>query len=610
MRGSERRAGTAGRTLASAQRAYRVSAAIARLSDVPAGLLAACDRLVHPRVSAAGERQRQSRLIAVLLAAPFAIGIALAFAPVPGVGLLLAVPGAVAAVAWALALAVSLGGRRAEAERIALVLGAAGVAAAMVRFGAGSPLALTSAALGFEAWWIGRTRGAALAGIAAALAALALGIALAGGTDGGGAWQWMPPLLYAGFSWPRLRALMSGEETATPDMAAADEPFAQAVLALGPGGEIVSATQAGADALGLPVELLNGSALLDRVHVADRVAFLAACGGALRHGERHACEMRLRVAGQGKASAYSLFEAEFAPARAGEARVLLREASALVALREALAEAKAAAESTEVAKSRFLAAVSHELRTPLNSIIGFSDMLIHGIAGPLADERQREYVDLIRQSGGHLLSVVNAILDVSKIEAGAYGIRPEPFVVGEAVELCRSMMHQQALENGLGLIVDVAPGTGEIRADRRAVQQIIINLLSNAVKFTPRGGRVALDARRLGAWLRISVADTGIGIAEDDLRRIGEPFTQVRSDFTRQFDGAGLGLSLVRGLVRLHEGEMTMESAPGEGTTVTVLLPVAGPKGEPAADGAPAARRPGAPRIETGDFDGKIRKSA
>ena len=587
-----------------------MSAAIARLSDVPAGLLAACDRLVHPRVGVATEREHQSRLIAVLLAAPFATGIALAFAPVPGVGLLLAVPSAVAAVAWALALAVSLRGSRVEAERIALAFAVAGVATAIAYFGPASPLALMSAALGFEAWWIGRSRKAALAGIGAALAALGLGIALAAGTDTGGAWQWLPPLLYAGFSWPRLRGLLSDTETTTSGAVAADETFAQALLALAPGGEIVSATQAAADALGLPVELLSGSALLDRVHVADRVAFLAASGGALRHGERRACEMRLRVAEQGRASSYRLFEAEFAPASRGEARVLLRDASALAALRDALAEAKAAADSTDVAKSRFLAAVSHELRTPLNAIIGFSDMLIHGIAGPLADERQREYVDLIRQSGGHLLSVVNAILDVSKIEAGAYGIRPEPFAVGEAVELCRSMTHQQALENGLGLIAEVAPGTGEICADRRAVQQIIINLLSNAIKFTPRGGRVVLDARRRGAWLRISVADTGIGIAEDDLQRIGEPFTQVRNDFTRQFDGAGLGLSLVKGLVRLHEGEMTIESAPGEGTTVTVLLPVAGPKGEPAQDGGPAARTLGLPRIETGGFDEKIRKSA
>lgn len=587
-----------------------MSAAIARLSDVPAGLLAACDRLVHPRVGAAAEREHQSRLIAVLLAAPFATGIALAFAPVPGVGLLLAVPSAVAAVAWALALAVSLRGSRVEAERIALAFAVAGVATAIAYFGPASPLALMSAALGFEAWWIGRSRKAALAGIGAALAALGLGIALAVGTDAGGAWQWLPPLLYAGFSWPRLRGLMSETEATIPGAAAAEEPFAQALLALAPSGEIVSATQAAADALGLPVELLNGSALLDRVHVADRVAFLAASGGALRHGERRACEMRLRVAEQGRASSYRLFEAEFAPASRGEARVLLRDASALAALRDALAEATAAADSTDVAKSRFLAAVSHELRTPLNSIIGFSDMLIHGIAGPLADERQREYVDLIRQSGGHLLSVVNAILDVSKIEAGAYGIRPEPFAVGEAVELCRSMTHQQALENGLGLIAEVAPGTGEICADRRAVQQIIINLLSNAIKFTPRGGRIVLDARRRGAWLRISVADTGIGIAEDDLQRIGEPFTQVRNDFTRQFDGAGLGLSLVKGLVRLHEGEMTIESAPGEGTTVTVLLPVAGPKGDPAQDGGPAARTLGLPRIETGGFDEKIRKSA
>jgi len=532
------------------------------LSDVPAGLLAACDRLVHPRVGAAAEREHQSRLIAVLLAAPFATGIALAFAPVPGVGLLLAVPSAVAAVAWALALAVSLRGSRVEAERIALAFAVAGVATAIAYFGPASPLALMSAALGFEACWIGRSRKAALAGIGAALAALGLGIALAVGTDAGGAWQWLPPLLYAGFSWPRLRGLMSETEATIPGAAAAEEPFAQALLALAPSGEIVSATQAAADALGLPVELLNGSALLDRVHVADRVAFLAASGGALRHGERRACEMRLRVAEQGRASSYRLFEAEFAPASRGEARVLLRDASALAALRDALAEAKAAADSTDVAKSRFLAAVSHELRTPLNSIIGFSDMLIHGIAGPLADERQREYVDLIRQSGGHLLSVVNAILDVSKIEAGAYGIRPEPFAVGEAVELCRSMTHQQALENGLGLIAEGAPGTGEICADRRAGQQIIINLLSNAIKFTPRGGRVVVGLDVGPDQVRISVRDTGIGIPDDEVGRL----------FVRFFRAS---------------------------TAIRNATP-----------GGPAARTLGLPKIETGGFDEKIRKSA
>mgnify|MGYP001178336379 FL=1 len=592
-----------------------MSTAIARLSDVPASLLAACDRLVHPRIDAAGERDRQARLIAVLLAAPFASGIALAFAPETGVGLVLGVPSAVAAIAWALALAVSLGGRRAHAERIGLGLAVAGIAAAIAWLGPASPFALLAGAIGFEAFWVGRTRAAAAAGTAAALLALALGIAAAGWLPGanaadGGAWQWLAPLSYVGLSWPRLRDMIAGAGAGAAERAVSGMPFDPSSMIVAANGEIVAATAAAADALGVARELLVGTTLLDRVHVTDRVAFLGALADAQRRCERSGCEVRLRIAGQGGAATYRPFALSFAPDIAdGAACLLLRDVSEVAELRAALARAEAAAESTDIAKNRFLAAVSHELRTPLNSIIGFSDMLIHGIAGPLADERQREYVDLIRRSGDHLLSVVNAILDVSKIEAGAYGIRPEPFAVGEAVELCRSMTHQQALENGLGLIAEVAPGAGEVCADRRAVQQIIINLLSNAIKFTPRGGKVVLDARRRGAWLRLSVADTGIGMSDEELARIGRPFTQIHNDFTRQFDGAGLGLSLVKGLVRLHEGEMTIESAPGQGTTVTVLLPVAGPKGAEA-PAQPAPRTPGTPRIETGGFDEKIRKSA
>jgi cell cycle sensor histidine kinase DivJ len=230
-----------------------------------------------------------------------------------------------------------------------------------------------------------------------------------------------------------------------------------------------------------------------------------------------------------------------------------------------------------VAKNRVLAAVSHELRTPLNAIIGFSDMMLHDMVGDLT-EQQQEYVGLISNSGHHLLSVVNAILDVSRIESGAYSIRPEPFAVTEAVELCRSMMAHQAETQGVELIVSVRPDVRELAADRRAVQQIMINLLSNAIKFTPSGGSVSLDVYRLGGKMSFVVSDTGIGIAEEDLGRLGQPFTQLSNDTTRQFEGAGLGLSLVKGLVRLHEGELAVESAPGEGTVVTVTLPVDGPK--------------------------------
>jgi cell cycle sensor histidine kinase DivJ len=259
---------------------------------------------------------------------------------------------------------------------------------------------------------------------------------------------------------------------------------------------------------------------------------------------------------------------------------LLRNNSKVEDLRQALARANESASSADVTKSRFLAAVSHELRTPLNAIIGFSDMLLHEMFGPFRDPRQKEYVGLVRDSGQHLLDVVTSILDVSRIEAGAYWTQMEPFRFADAVEMTRSMMQLQADSKGVRLDTRIAADAGEINADRRAVQQILINLASNAIKFTPEGGEVMIGAQRVGSRLHFWVRDTGIGIAEDDLASLGQPFVQVQNDYTRRFEGTGLGLSLVKGLVTLHEGTMSIESMPGEGTTVSISVPVDGPKGE------------------------------
>jgi cell cycle sensor histidine kinase DivJ len=169
------------------------------------------------------------------------------------------------------------------------------------------------------------------------------------------------------------------------------------------------------------------------------------------------------------------------------------------------------------------------------------------------------------------------------------------------------MMAHQASMKSVSLRVALGAGVGEICADRRAVQQVLINLLSNAVKFTPSGGSVVIGAKRVGERLRFWVSDTGIGISADDLKRIGQPFTQVQNDYTRQFEGTGLGLSLVKGLVALHDGTMTMESAPGEGTIATVTLPVAGPRGvDVAMDESAAARKNLSEEAE----DGTQRKTA
>lgn len=595
-----------------------MSAAIARLSGVPAGILAGCDRLVHPAVTGSAQRERQHRFIAVMLAAPFLVGAVLAFLLFAGFGLgaLLALLCAVTAVSWSFALAVSLTGRDVLAERAALGLAVVATSSASVLGGAQSPLILLAAALAFETYWIGRSAQAAFAGVAAAVASLAGFSMLAPSYApdvAASAWQWLVPVLYAAVSWPRARAVLSAIRPASAEGGdvALESVFDLAVLKLSPTGEIVEASPAAARALGLTAGPVAGGALFERVHVGDRVAFMGALAELRQSPGPQSLEIRLRLTGNGRqGGSYRSFDLRIA--RAGEPDhliLMLRDASELAEMRGELERAREAAATTDVTKSRFLAAVSHELRTPLNSIIGFSDMLMHGMAGEFRDARQRDYVGLIRQSGAHLLSVVNAILDVSKIESGAYSIRPEMFAVKDAIELCHSMVAQQAREKEVTLTTRALPDLGEISADRRAVQQIVLNLVTNAIKFTPSGGCVTVEAVRSGPWLRLVVSDTGIGIAEEDLQRIGQPFTQVRNDFTRQFDGAGLGLSLVKGLVELHEGEMKIESAPGEGTIVTVSLPVEGPR---SVEGESTVRSPvGAlHRIGIGGSDEAPRKTA
>ncbi|MGI2031458.1 sensor histidine kinase [Rhizobium panacihumi] len=256
--------------------------------------------------------------------------------------------------------------------------------------------------------------------------------------------------------------------------------------------------------------------------------------------------------------------------------VQLRDVSEEMKLREEIRLGAEEVRSAHEAKSRFLAAVSHELRTPLNAILGFSDVLAGEYFGKLANDRQREYVGLIRQSGAHLLSVVTTMLDMSKIEAGRYELMTEPFMIADAVEACRAMLDLQAREKGVTLTTRIQRGLGEVTADRRALQQVLINLVGNAIKFTDAHGVVSVDAALSGGDLVLTVSDTGIGIAADKLNQIGQPFVQVQDHYTRAHEGTGLGLSLVKGLVALHGGTFAMASHPGVGTVVTIVLPADG----------------------------------
>jgi two-component system, cell cycle sensor histidine kinase DivJ len=217
--------------------------------------------------------------------------------------------------------------------------------------------------------------------------------------------------------------------------------------------------------------------------------------------------------------------------------------------------------------------MSHELRTPLNAIIGFSEMLTNEEL-TFDAARKLEYAKLINESGRHLLSVVNGILDMSKMETGNFEITPEPFAPAPAIVSCCDLLALKARDSGVAIKTHIGLNLPEVVADRRAFNQILINLISNAIKFTPREGRVTVSAHCDKVKLTVVVEDTGVGIGEDDLPRLGEAFFQARASYDRRHDGTGLGLSIVKGLVRLHGGEIGITSRLGKGTQVTVRLPV------------------------------------
>jgi cell cycle sensor histidine kinase DivJ len=188
--------------------------------------------------------------------------------------------------------------------------------------------------------------------------------------------------------------------------------------------------------------------------------------------------------------------------------------------------------------------------------------------------KRLDYARLIHDSGNHLLSVVNLVLDMSKIESGNFILTPEPFALAPVVRNCCDLLTLKASDAGLDVVLRLPADLPELNADKRALKQILLNLLSNAVKFTDRGGRITISARGEGTFVFLTVADTGIGIAKDDLARLGDPFFQARAAYDRPYDGTGLGLSIVKGLVNLHGGTMTIESEVGVGTAVTIRLPV------------------------------------
>jgi len=250
-----------------------------------------------------------------------------------------------------------------------------------------------------------------------------------------------------------------------------------------------------------------------------------------------------------------------------------------------LREAKAAAEAGSASKSRFLAMMSHELRTPLNAIIGFSEVIASQRFGPNAVERYADYAQTIHSSGQQLLELISQLLDMSKIEAGRLELEEEDMSAAIAINECLTLLNERAQQAGVALTSYAPEPVPTIRADHRALRQVILNLVSNAIKFTPSGGgvdvslRVAEDGR-----VRIRVRDNGIGIARDALERLFQPFQQADNSIARKFGGTGLGLAISRALVEAHGGTLTLASEVGHGTTAEVTLPSSRLVKDPPAD--------------------------
>ena len=244
------------------------------------------------------------------------------------------------------------------------------------------------------------------------------------------------------------------------------------------------------------------------------------------------------------------------------------------------------AEEASRAKSKFLASMSHELRTPLNAIIGFSSIIRDRILGDKEMDKYSEYAGDIYRSGAHLLEIIDDILDIAKIEAGHFVLNVELMSLSKLVQDTMRLVRIRAQENNVE--VRFAPPANDVRlhADMKGLKRILLNLLSNSIKFTPAGGSVTLTvADTEGGRVALMVADTGIGIPAEKLNMVMEPFEQVDNEYTRTESGTGLGLSLVRSIVELHGGELTLESMPNKGTTVTIILP-RDPRGVPPAVGA------------------------
>lgn len=347
-------------------------------------------------------------------------------------------------------------------------------------------------------------------------------------------------------------------------------------------GMVAFASPASEELFNVPSSELLGGGLLQNVHISDRPIYMTALSNCRNEKQLVSVEYRMRRRSSSDAPTQNYVWVEMrcqavtdesAPDKL-KIIAVTRDISSNKSQEIALLKARDEAESANIAKTRFLANMSHELRTPLNAIIGFSDVLNMELYGKLGNDKYTDYSRLINEAGEHLLSVVNNILDMSKIEVGKFTITPEPFDLGPLVNSCCDMIEPVANENKVTIVKDFDPVAHEILADSRAVKQMLINLLSNAIKFSGHDMKVIVRLSRLDDVVNIDVIDQGIGISAQDLPRLCNPFVQADNSYKRQHEGVGLGLSVVKGLAQLHGGALKIESKIGIGTTARIELPI------------------------------------
>jgi two-component system, cell cycle sensor histidine kinase DivJ len=501
----------------------------------------------------------------------------------PGAGSLEPIGWSLAAMSLVLALIPRLSGATAGAEAMSAI-GLTCLAAALsaVSGGLASPFAIWLLAAPAQAA-LSRTGGVVATIVASSLAVLGLGAAAANdalpatvlpaGSEAVlmvlASLSALGALLWAMMDAAKAAPAAKQDETILYLADPVSDGAPDLIMVLGSDGRIASASAAARRILGMEPQELEGLQPGVLVHIAEYQSLESALTAALSSDEPVSAQVRLR-----RKDGDFVWTELLARKDGAGVVASLRDITDRRMREQALMEEAAAAIEQSKSKSRFLANMSHELRTPLNAIIGFSDMIRQEVFGPVGHTRYREYAGHINASGQHLVDMISDLLDMSKIEAGKFKLSLKPVELTPVIDEAIEMLKLQAQEAGVGVTALLSRDVPSPMADRRAVKQIMLNLLSNAIKFTPAQGRVSVSARRDCMNVVIDVRDTGVGIPAADLERIGKPFEQSGDPLRDMQKGTGLGLSLVAALAGLHGGRMEIDSAPGDGTTVSVTLPI------------------------------------